>query len=57
MVLTLRKQMAHALEFMANYTLSKAIDGGQVSGQVGTFNGTDWLSIRKTVSSNTRCRI
>jgi hypothetical protein len=29
------------LEVVANYTLSKAIDGGQVPGQFGTFNGTD----------------
>ncbi len=41
LVLTLRKQMAHALEFTVNYTLSKAIDGGQVPGNGGTFNGTD----------------
>ncbi len=28
---------------MANYTVSKAIDGGQVPGQFGTFNGTDFI--------------
>jgi hypothetical protein len=33
--------MTHGLEFTANYTLSKAIDGGQVAGSGGTFNGTD----------------
>ena len=41
MVITLRKRMSHGIEFLANYTLSKAIDGGQVAGQFGTFFGTD----------------
>jgi len=41
MVLTLKKRMNHGLEFLVNYTLSKASDGGQVPGQFGTFNGTD----------------
>jgi hypothetical protein len=41
MVLTLRKRVSHGFEFLANYTLSKAIDGGQVAGQFGTFFGTD----------------
>ncbi len=41
MVLTVRKRMSHGFEFLANYTLSKAIDGGQVSGSSGTFFGTD----------------
>ncbi len=41
MVLTLRRKMSHGFEFTANYTLSKATDGGQVPGQFGTFNGTD----------------
>jgi hypothetical protein len=40
-VLTLRHPMRHGLEFTANYTLSKAMDGGQVSGTSGTFAGTD----------------
>jgi len=40
-VLTFRKRMERGLEFLANYTLSKAVDGGQVGGQFGTFNGTD----------------
>jgi hypothetical protein len=42
MVLTLRHPMRHGLEFTANYTLSKALDGGQVPGSFGTFNGTDY---------------
>jgi hypothetical protein len=33
--------MTHGFEFVANYTLAKATDGGQVPGQFGTFNGTD----------------
>lgn len=41
MVLTVRKRMSHGFEFLANYTLAKAIDGGQVAGQFGTFFGTD----------------
>jgi hypothetical protein len=41
MVLTFRRKMSHGLEYTANYTLSKATDGGQVPGQFGTFNGTD----------------
>jgi hypothetical protein len=40
MVLTFKKRMSHGLEFVSNYTLSKAIDGGQAQGQFGTFNGT-----------------
>ena len=42
MVLTIRHPMRHGLEFTANYTLSKALDGGQVPGSYGTFNGTDY---------------
>jgi Carboxypeptidase regulatory-like domain/TonB dependent receptor len=41
MVLTLRKNMSHGVEFLLNYTLSRAIDGAQTSGQFGTFFGTD----------------
>ncbi|MBZ5601246.1 MAG: TonB-dependent receptor [Acidobacteriia bacterium] len=41
MLITLRRNMRHGLEFTANYTLAKASDGGQVPGQFGTFNGTD----------------
>jgi len=40
-VMTLRKRMSAGVEFVANYTLAKASDGGQVPGQFGTFNGTD----------------
>ena len=40
-VLTFRKRMSNGLEYVANYTLAKAVDGGQVPGQFGTFNGTD----------------
>jgi hypothetical protein len=40
-VLTVRKRMSHGVEFLANYTLSKAVDGGQVAGNSGTFFGTD----------------
>ena len=42
MVITLRRPMRHGVEFTANYTLSKAVDGAQVSGSGGTFNGTDY---------------
>ena len=42
MVLNLRKRMQHGVEFTINYTLSKAEDDGQVGGQFGTFNGTDY---------------
>ncbi len=41
MVISFRKPMSHGLEFLANYTLSKATDGGEVPGQYGTFYGTD----------------
>ncbi len=40
---TIRKPMAHGVEILANYTWAKAIDGGQVPGQFGTFNGTDTI--------------
>jgi hypothetical protein len=42
MVISFRRPMRHGLEFTANYTLSKAFDGAQVSGSNGTFNGTDY---------------
>ncbi len=41
LVITFRKRMERGVEFVGNYTLSKAVDGGQVGGQFGTFNGTD----------------
>ena len=41
MVLSVRRSMRHGLEFTANYTLSKAMDGGQISGNSGTFAGSD----------------
>lgn len=41
MALTLRRPMRHGIELVANYTLSRTTDGGQVSGQYGTFYGTD----------------
>jgi hypothetical protein len=41
-VLSFRRPMRHGLEFLANYTLSRATDGGQVMGQYGTFYGTDY---------------
>ncbi len=41
-VLTFHKQMSKGVEFTANYTLSKTVDGGQVAGNSGTFNGTDY---------------
>jgi len=40
-VTTVRKPISHGVEILANYTWSKAMDGGQVSGVNGTFNGTD----------------
>ncbi len=39
MVLTFRKRYSHGLEFIANYTLGYAHDGGEIQGQFGTFNG------------------
>ncbi len=41
MVVTLRKPLSHGVEILANYTWARAMDGGQVSGVNGTFNGTD----------------
>jgi len=43
MATTVRKPMAHGLELLVNYTWAKAIDGSQVSGQNGTFNGTNTI--------------
>jgi Carboxypeptidase regulatory-like domain/TonB dependent receptor len=40
-VASIEKPFDHGLELLVNYTWAKAIDGGQVSGQNGTFNGTD----------------
>jgi hypothetical protein len=39
MVLTLRKRYSQGLEFIGNYTLGYAHDGGEIQGQFGTFNG------------------
>ncbi len=39
--LTLRKPMSHDIEFVVNYTFSKALDNGQTAGSNGTFFGTD----------------
>jgi hypothetical protein len=41
LVFTVRKPMSQHIEILANYTWAKAMDGGQVSGVNGTFNGTD----------------
>lgn len=41
MVVSVRKPLSHGLEVLANYTWAKTMDGGQVSGVNGTFNGTD----------------
>ena len=41
LVFTARKPFSHGVEVLANFTWSKAMDGGQVSGVNGTFNGTD----------------
>jgi hypothetical protein len=40
-VFSVRKPFSNGIELLANYTLSKAIDNGQVIGTNGTFNGTD----------------
>lgn len=40
-VTTVRKPFSHGVEVLANYTWARAMDGGQVSGTNGTFNGTD----------------
>ena len=39
MVLTWHKRYSHGLEFNFDYTLAKAMDGGEIQGQFGTFNG------------------
>ena len=41
LVATVRKPFSNGVEVLANYTWAKAMDGGQVSGVNGTFNGTD----------------
>jgi hypothetical protein len=40
-VSTVRKPFSNGVEVLANYTWARAMDGGQVSGVNGTFNGTD----------------
>ena len=44
LVLTLRKPLGHSIEVLANYTYSKALDDGEVTGTNGTFFGTDGVS-------------
>jgi hypothetical protein len=41
LVLTMGKPMSHDVEFVFNYTYSKALDDGQTAGTNGTFFGTD----------------
>ncbi|MGB6429548.1 MAG: TonB-dependent receptor [Candidatus Acidiferrales bacterium] len=47
LVLTIRKPLSHSFELLANYTYSKALDDGQITGGTnsegnsGTFFGTD----------------
>jgi hypothetical protein len=40
---SVRKPFSHGLELLVNYTWAKAMDGSQVSGQNGTFNGTNTI--------------
>ncbi len=40
-VVSYRKPMSHGVEILGNFTWAKSMDGGQVSGVNGTFNGTD----------------
>ncbi len=41
LAVTVRKPLSYGVEVLANYTWAKTLDGGQVSGVNGTFNGTD----------------
>jgi len=38
---SIRKPFSHQVEALVNYTWAKTTDGSQVSGQFGTFNGTN----------------
>jgi hypothetical protein len=39
-VFTVKKQFSHGFELLANYTVAKTMDDGQVLGDTGTFNGS-----------------
>ncbi len=39
-ITTVKKQFSHGFELLANYTLSRATDNGQVQGAFGTFSGS-----------------
>jgi hypothetical protein len=41
LAVSVRKPLSYGVEVLANYTWAKTMDGGQVSGVNGTFNGTD----------------
>lgn len=41
MAVTIKRPLDHGLQLLLNYTWAKAIDGSQVSGVNGTFNGTN----------------
>ncbi len=41
LAVTVRKPVSYGVEVLANYTWARTMDGGQVSGVNGTFNGTD----------------
>ena len=55
-VITFRKRMSGGVEFVANYTLAKAIDGGQVPGSSARSTAPIRRSILTTASSSTRAR-
>jgi hypothetical protein len=39
-ITSVKKRFGHGFEFLANYTLAKATDDGQVLGSTGTFSGS-----------------
>ncbi len=41
LAVTIDKRLDHGVQLLVNYTWAKSIDGGEVSGTNGTFNGTD----------------
>ena len=41
LAVTVKKPLSNGVQVLANYTWAKAMDGGQISGVNGTFNGTD----------------
>jgi hypothetical protein len=45
LITTAKKRFSHGIEFLANYTVARAKDDGQVQGSTGTFSGSSDVAL------------